>query len=197
MLLLVQPRSHPLALHFPKSSIPHHSSYIFTHHAFNNCEDISSHMKCIQLFPGSWAIVCLHGFLTVAKITCLTVLFVIPSSLTRHCVRTDILLLSLVEVETHCFSLNVFEIPVYRHTCPWTHFASLQVTARRKEDTGKMKVLLHWTPEDMWVLLCSFWSGFWGQPPNVPCLYFLNVRPCQGLWFYSVWMPPAMMLWNY
>lgn len=28
-----------------------------------------------------------------------------------------------------------------------------QVLARRKEGSGKVKVLLHWTPEDMWVVL--------------------------------------------
>lgn len=26
-----------------------------------------------------------------------------------------------------------------------------QVIAKRKEDSGKIKLLLHWTPEDMWV----------------------------------------------
>lgn len=28
-------------------------------------------------------------------------------------------------------------------------FVSVQVLARRKEGSGKVKVLLHWTPEDM------------------------------------------------
>ena len=30
-----------------------------------------------------------------------------------------------------------------------------QVLARRKEGSGKVKVLLHWTPEDMWVGLAT------------------------------------------
>lgn len=35
---------------------------------------------------------------------------------------------------------------IFIGVCP---YVCVQVIARRKEDSGKVKVLLHWTPEDM------------------------------------------------
>lgn len=67
-------------------------------------------------------------------------------------------LLSCFRISLRCtndqhFQFNCFvfvfvitNIICFLHVC-------LQVLARRKEGSGKVKVLLHWTPEDMWVKL--------------------------------------------
>lgn len=70
-----------------------------------------------------------------------------------------------LNLATHIESLGnghsvVFHSTVGSHTL--THYSmsltllyfdmcvcAVQVIARRKEDSGKVKVLLHWTPEDM------------------------------------------------
>ncbi|XP_055771312.1 zinc finger protein AEBP2-like [Salvelinus fontinalis] len=44
----------------------------------------------------------------------------------------------------NCFRSIIFSIPE-----PVFFFSSSQVMARRKEGSGKVKVLLHWTPEDI------------------------------------------------
>ncbi len=55
------------------------------------------------------------------------------------------------------------------------HFFSLcvieQVIAKRKEDSGKVKVLLHWTPEDMWV----YESALLTSEPFAKCQPFIWV----------------------
>jgi len=43
---------------------------------------------------------------------------------------------------------NSFEQQIYRFDFNKL-FNSYQVIAKRKEDSGKIKLLLHWTPEDM------------------------------------------------
>lgn len=53
-------------------------------------------------------------------------------------------------VSTACLKVSATHMPAQRRisftpcVC-----VCIQVIARRKEDSGKVKVLLHWTPEDM------------------------------------------------
>lgn len=47
----------------------------------------------------------------------------------------------------NCLFFFVFVIT--NNVCVFCMIVCLQVLARRKEGSGKVKVLLHWTPEDM------------------------------------------------